>query len=90
MSIDDLTSMDLAPFILIFGIAAVIFLICYYHSYYRAKSEYENIEEKTEYGLKVISKEMGDMVNIGGTIGAPIKGYRCTLIFQKKMVLVWL
>ena len=57
MSIDDLTSMDLAPFILIFGIAAVIFLICYYYSYYRAKSEYENIEEKTEYGLKVISKE---------------------------------
>lgn len=84
MSIDDLTSMDLAPFILIFGIAAVIFLICYYYSYYRAKSEYENIEEKTEYGLKVISKEMGDMVNIGGTIGAPIKGYRCTLIFQKE------
>lgn len=84
MSIDDLTSMDLTPLLLIFGIAAVIFLIYYYYSYNGAKSEYENIEEKTEYGLKVISKELGDMINIGGTVGAPIKGYRCTLVFQKE------
>lgn len=84
MSIDDLTSMDLAPLILIFSIATVIFLIYYYYFYSRAKSEYENIEEKTEYGLKVVSKELGDMINIGGTIGAPIKGYRCTLILQKE------
>lgn len=84
MSINDLTSMDLAPVIVIFGIAVVIFLIYYYYSYNRAKAEYENIEEKTEYGLKVISKELGDMINIGGTVGAPIKGYRCTLIFQKE------
>lgn len=84
MSIDDLTSMDLAPLILIFVIAAVIFLIYYYYSYNRAKSEYESTEEKMEYSLKVISKELGDMINIGGTIGAPIKGYRCTLVFQKE------
>lgn len=84
MSIDDLTSMDLAPLILIFAIAAVIFLIYYYYSYSRAKSEYESIEEKMEVDLKVISKELGDMINIGGTIGSPIKGYRCTLVFEKK------
>lgn len=84
MSIDDLTSMDLTPVILIFAIAAAIFLIYYRYSYNRAKSEYENIEEKTEYGLKVISKELGEMINIGGTVGSPIKGYRCTLVFQKK------
>lgn len=84
MSIDDLTSMDLTPVILIFGIATVVFLIYYFYSYNRAKSEYENIEEKTEYGLKVISKELGDMINIGGTVGDPIKGYRCTLVFQKE------
>ena len=84
MSIDDLTSMDLAPLILIFAIAAVVFLIYYYYCYNRAKSEYENIEEKTENNLKVISKELGDMINIGGTVGAPVKGYRCTLVFQKE------
>lgn len=84
MSIDDLTSMDLAPLILIFAIATVIFLICYYYSYNRAKSEYESTEERMEYGLKVISKELGDMINIGGTIGAPIKGYRCTFVFEKE------
>ena len=84
MSIDDLTSMDLLPIIFIFVIAAAIFLIYYRYSYNRAKSEYENIEEKTEYGLKVISKELGDMINIGGTVGTPIKGYRCTLVFQKE------
>ena len=84
MSIDDLTSMDLAPFILIFGIAAVIFLIYYRCSFNRAKTEYENIEEKSVNGLKVISKELGDMINIGGTIGAPIKGYRCTFVFEKE------
>ncbi len=84
MSIDDLTSMDLAPLILIFAIAAVIFLIYYYYSYSCAKSEYESTEKKTESGLKVISKELGDMVAIGGTVGAPVRGYRCTLIFQKE------
>lgn len=84
MSIDDLTSMDLAPLILIFAIATVIFLIYYYCSYNRAKSEYESTEERMEYGLKVISKELGDMINIGGTIGAPIKGYRCTFVFEKE------
>lgn len=84
MSIDDLTSMNLAPLIWIFGIAAVIFLLYYYYSHSRAKSEYENAEEKTEYGLKVVSKELGDMINIGGTVGGTIKGYRCTLVFEKE------
>lgn len=84
MSIDDLARMDLTPIILIFGIAVVVFLVYYHYYYNRAKSEFENIEEETEYGLTVISKELGDMINIGGTVGAPIKGYRCTLVFQKE------
>lgn len=84
MSIDDLTSMDLTPVIIIFVIAAVIFLIYYYFVYNSAKSTYENAEEKTEGGLKVISKELGDLINIGGTVGAPVKGYRCTFVFEKE------
>ena len=84
MSINDLERMDLTPFIVVFAIVAVIFLIYYYSNYNRAKSEYENVEEKTEYKLKVVSKELGDMINIGGTVGAPVKGYRCTLVFQKE------
>ena len=84
MSIDELTSMDLAPVIVVFGIIAVILLIYFRSAGKRAKTEYSNIEEKTEYGLKVISKELGDLITIGGTVGAPIKGYRCTFVFQKE------
>ena len=84
MSIDDIIHMDLAPLFLIFGIAIVIFLIFYRFSYNRANTEFANIEEKSEYGLKVISKELGDLINIGGTLGAPIKGYRCTFVFEKE------
>ncbi len=84
MSIDDLTSMDLTPLIVIFGIIAIIAFVCYRFSANRAISEYENIEEKTEYNLKVISKELGDLINIGGTVATPIKGYRCTFVFEKE------
>ena len=64
MSIDDLTSMDLTPLFVIFGISAAIFLIFYYCSHNRTKTVYENIEEKTEYRLKVVSKDLGDVINI--------------------------
>lgn len=39
MSINDLTSMDLAPLLLVFGVAAIIFLIWYNFSHHRAESE---------------------------------------------------
>ena len=84
MSVNDLEKMDLTPLFLIFAVAAVIFLIYYYSSYNRAKSEYKAVEEKTEHRLKVISKELGDLITIGGTVAAPIKGYRCTIVFQKE------
>lgn len=74
MSIDDLTSMDLLPLLLIFGISTIIFLIYCYFSSYRAKTEFENLEEKTETNLKIISKDLED----GGTMNI------CTLIFQKE------
>jgi len=83
MSINDLEKMDLTPFIWIFGIVAVIVLVCYYSALGRAKSDYNNSEEKTESGLKVVSKDMGDLINIGGTVAAPIKGYRCTFVFER-------
>ncbi len=84
MSIDDLTSMDLSLFLVIFVISAVIFLVYYYYSYNKAKTQYDNTEEFSEDNLKVIAKELGDIVNIGGTVGAPIKGYRCTIVFERK------
>ena len=83
MSANDLMQMDLTPFIIIFFLIGIIFLIYYLISYSNAKAEYKNIEEKTECGLKVISKELGDLINIGGTVAAPIKGYRCTFVFLK-------
>ena len=41
------------------------------------------MEEKAEMGLKVISKELGDQIVIGGNGFAPIKGYRCTFVFER-------
>lgn len=84
MTIDDLTSMDLTPLVVIFSIAAIIFLIYRHFTCSRAKDEYKSIDEKIEYGVIVISKELGDPVNIGGTIASPIKGYRCTFVFEKQ------
>ena len=84
MSIDDLMKMDLTPLITIFGIIGIFVLIVYNISVRCAKSEYKSIDEKTENNLKVISKDMGDMINIGGTIAAPIKGYRCTFVFKRE------
>ena len=84
MSIDDLTKMDLTPIIVIFAIVGALFLLVYNMSVSSAKSEYKSIEEKTENNLRVVSKDLGDLINIGGTIAAPIKGYRCTFVFERQ------
>lgn len=84
MSVNDIMDMDLTPLIIIFLIAGVIFLIYCRYSIKEARAKYNSIEEKTEYDLKVVSKELGDKINIGGTVAAPIKGYRCTLAFERK------
>ena len=84
MSVNDLLNLDLMPIFLIFVVGGVIFWIYYRSSHQRAKIEYAGMEEKTENNVKVISKELGEMTNIGGTIAAPIKGYRCTFILEKE------
>ena len=84
MSIDDLTKMDLTPIIVIFAVVGSLFLLVYNMSVRSAKSEYKSIEEKTENNLRVVSKDLGDLIAIGGTIAAPIKGYRCTFVFERQ------
>lgn len=84
MSINDLMGMDLGPFLIIGGIVVVIVYICVFLSLAGAKVQSKSIEEKTEHNLKVVSKELGEWINIGGTAAVPEKGYRCTLVFQRQ------
>lgn len=49
----------------------------------RVKSDFENASETSVNNVKVIAKEKGEKINIGGTVAKPIKGYLCTIVFEK-------
>lgn len=88
MSINDLLDMDLLPIIIfleiICAIFAIIFFVWWIPTYKRGKKDFENRPATSEYGLKVIQKDMGERKVIGGTLAFPIKGYQCTFVFEKK------
>lgn len=88
MSINDLLDMDLLPIITFLGVIgsvfAVIGLVWWLPTYNKMKNDFANRPIISEYGLKVIQKDMGEQKVIGGTLAFPIKGYQCTFIFEKE------
>ena len=88
MSINDLLDMDLLPIVAFLGIIGAIFavigVVWWRPTYHKMKADFENRPITSEYGLKVIQKDMGEQKVIGGTLAFPIKGYQCTFVFEKE------